>query len=146
MNDQIRYFDAAKASLDGSRRCNQDRCLVLQDGDTVLLALADGLGGHPRGEVAAQLLVDVCETRFRNTSKPLFDPEHFMLQCIGKAHRSILRFGRRLLAAARLVSNVPGAPRAEPRGCLRLLPGHRLTVVRAAASPERGRGTAGPVV
>lgn len=95
MNAEQRPFEAAKASLIGDRQCNQDRSLVLSSGETVLLGLADGLGGHPRGEVAAQLLVDVCETLFRRAPKPLADPEHFMLQCIGKAHQTILRFGRR---------------------------------------------------
>lgn len=88
-------FEAAKATLQGERPLNQDRCFFLDGGDTILMGLADGLGGHPRGEVAAQLLADVCETLFRQTRKPLYDPEHFMLQCIGKAHQAILRFGRR---------------------------------------------------
>lgn len=95
MNVQERRFEAAKASLTGDRKCNQDRCLVLCGGETVLLGLADGLGGHPRGEVAAQLLIDVCESLFRRARKPLIDPERFMLQCIGKAHQAIIRFGRR---------------------------------------------------
>jgi serine/threonine protein phosphatase PrpC len=95
MNEQIRPFEAAKFSLIGGRECNQDRCLVLSSGETVLLGLADGLGGHPRGEIAAQLLVDVCESLFRRTPKPIADPAHFMRQCIGRAHQAIIRFGHR---------------------------------------------------
>lgn len=95
MNETPRAFSAAKTSLLGDRERNQDRCLVLADGETVLLGVADGLGGHPRGEVAAQLLIDVAETLFRHTPKPFYDPQHFMLQCIGKAHHAILRFGAR---------------------------------------------------
>lgn len=92
---QTRTFEAAKASATGDRASNQDRCLFLSSPETVLLGLADGLGGHPRGEVAAQLLIDVSEALFRRASKPLDDPESFMLQCIGKAHQAIIRFGRR---------------------------------------------------
>ena len=95
MSEPDRPFEAAKASLIGARSCNQDRCLVLGDGGTILLGLADGLGGHPRGEVAAQIVVDVCESLFRRAPRPLPDPERFMLQCIGKAHHAIVRFGRR---------------------------------------------------
>ena len=95
MSNPVRPFEAAKVSILGERPVNQDRCLVLAAGDTVLLGLADGLGGHPRGEVAAQLLVDVCETLFRHAPKPIYDPQHFMLQCIGKAHHAILQYGRR---------------------------------------------------
>lgn len=95
MDDTEKSFEAAKATLIGERPENQDRCLFLGSQDTILIALADGLGGHPRGEVAAQLLMDVTESLFRTTPKPLYDPEHFMLQCIGKAHKAIHEFGRR---------------------------------------------------
>ena len=71
MNEPDRPFEAAKASLIGNRGCNQDRCMLLSDGETVLLGLADGLGGHPRGEVAAQIVVDVCESLFRRAPRPL---------------------------------------------------------------------------
>ena len=95
MSGAEKAFEAAKATLTGDRSCNQDRCLVLSSGETLLLGLADGLGGHPRGEVAAQLLIDVCEAMFRQAQKPLHDPELFMLQCIGRAHHAILRYGGR---------------------------------------------------
>jgi serine/threonine protein phosphatase PrpC len=95
MNDAVRPFRAAKATAIGSRESNQDRCFFLDDGTSVLLGVADGLGGHPRGEVAAQLFADVCETRFRQTPRPLVDPESFMLECIGRAHQAIRRFGSR---------------------------------------------------
>jgi len=95
VNQPTRSFEAAKETAQGERQNNQDRCLFLGNGDTNLLGVADGLGGHPRGEVAAQLLVDVCETLFRRAEKPLSNPEHFMLQCIGQAHSAILNFGMR---------------------------------------------------
>jgi serine/threonine protein phosphatase PrpC len=90
-----RPFEAARTTFTGNRACNQDRCLVLADGDCVLLAVADGLGGHPRGEVAAQLLVDVCEALFRRAVRPLADPQQFLLSCVGKAHQAIRRYGAR---------------------------------------------------
>ena len=90
-----RPFEAARTTFNGSRACNQDRCLVLADRDCILLAVADGLGGHPRGEVAAQLLVDVCEALFRRANRPLADPQQFLLGCVGKAHQAIRRYGAR---------------------------------------------------
>ncbi len=95
MKPAPRPFEAARATLTGERPCNQDRCLAQHSGDTVLLAVGDGLGGHPRGEVAAQLLIDVCDALFHRADKPIRDPDGFMLQCIGKAHQAILRFGGR---------------------------------------------------
>lgn len=88
-------FIAAKSTATGARENNQDRGFFLNDGATLLLGIADGLGGHPRGEVAAQLLADVCETQFRSRSRPLEGPEEFMLDCIGRAHHAIRRFGER---------------------------------------------------
>jgi serine/threonine protein phosphatase PrpC len=97
MNDNIRPFSAAKATAIGGRESNQDRCFFFDGGETLFMGVADGLGGHPRGEVAAQLLVDVCESRFRPAQRPLVDPEDFMLGCIYQAHHAIRRFGRRQL-------------------------------------------------
>lgn len=88
-------FEAARVSLVGNRKCNQDRSLILSTESTSLLAVADGLGGHPRGEVAAQLFIDVCESLFRQQAKPLRDPEQFMLLCAHRAHQAIIAFGDR---------------------------------------------------
>ncbi len=88
-------FEAARVSLTGDRKMNQDRSLILTEGGTTLLLLGDGLGGHPRGEVAAQLLADVSESWFRRQEKPLRDPEQFMMQCVHKAHEAIALFGNR---------------------------------------------------
>jgi serine/threonine protein phosphatase PrpC len=90
-----RAFEAARATLTGDRPSNQDRCLALHSRGSVLLAVADGLGGHPRGEIAAQLLIDVSGSLFRQAAKPIDDPADFMLRCIGRAHQAILRFGSR---------------------------------------------------
>lgn len=86
-------LELARVSLQGDRAINQDRCLALQAGDDTLLALADGLGGHPRGEVAAQLFVDTCEHLFRNARHPLADPPALLAGCLERAHASIIRFG-----------------------------------------------------
>jgi PPM family protein phosphatase len=90
-----RRFDTARVSLAGDRPSNQDRATILTQQACTLLCLADGLGGHPRGEVAAQLAVDVCESLFRQTRKPLSDPQRFMLQCAQQAHHAIITFGQR---------------------------------------------------
>lgn len=87
-------FDIAHASLTGGRGSNQDRCLALTNGAAVLLGLGDGLGGHPRGDAAAQLLMDVCSFRFDRVNTPMEDPSAFMLSCVGQAHRAIVDFGR----------------------------------------------------
>jgi serine/threonine protein phosphatase PrpC len=95
MTPPRRPFHAARATATGARVNNEDRSFFFTTGDISFCGVADGLGGHPRGEVAAQLIVDVCEARFRQCPQPLDNPEAFMLDCIRQAHRAIRRYGAR---------------------------------------------------
>lgn len=89
----IRY-EIAQDTRIGHRRINQDRAVSYESGDRLLLCLADGMGGHPRGEVAAQILMDVAKERFKATRKPIANPEFYLQQLLEMAHERILRFGR----------------------------------------------------
>ncbi|BAN69920.1 PP2C family protein-serine/threonine phosphatase [endosymbiont of unidentified scaly snail isolate Monju] len=93
MNKQL--HEAKRISLTGDRQNNQDRSIVLESGSTTLLAVADGLGGHPKGEVAAQLFIDTCEHMLRRAEQPIRDPRRFMYECIQRAHHAIINFGDR---------------------------------------------------
>ncbi len=86
-------IEVATTSLIGNRKINQDRCLVLQDKRTIFLLLADGLGGHPKGEVAAQLLMDVGKHAFTHTPKPIPNPQRFLEEILHTTHKTILKFG-----------------------------------------------------
>lgn len=86
-------LQAALVSMTGDRKDNQDRVMVEVHPDTILLVVADGLGGHPRGEVAAQMLIDGAKHLFQQAAKPLPDPEQFMQACITYAHNAIVRYG-----------------------------------------------------
>ena len=94
MTSTKKEFEIAHASLTGGRGSNQDRCLALTNGNAILLGLGDGLGGHPRGDAAAQLLMDVCAFRFNRAETPIKDPAAFMLGCVGQAHQAILDYGQ----------------------------------------------------
>ena len=60
-----RAASVASATDVGPRRVNEDRsCTALSDDDGAwVIAVADGLGGHPRGDEAAQAAVDGLPTR-----------------------------------------------------------------------------------
>lgn len=88
-------FETAKISLQGNRGNNQDRCAIYSANNTYFLVLADGLGGHPKGEVAAQILLNICQQMFSRTLKPIQAPEQFMHACIQQAHQAILDYGNR---------------------------------------------------
>ncbi len=87
--------ETASISLRGNRKKNQDRCLVLSDKDTHLLLLADGMGGHPRGEDAAQILIDCGRQLFRQTPRPILYPETFLATLLETANTEITAYGQR---------------------------------------------------
>jgi serine/threonine protein phosphatase PrpC len=86
-------FEITEFSLTGDREENQDRCITLQSGECALLGLADGMGGHPRGDLAAEILVDTCHDLFHQSEKPVRDPEGFLSQLLQQAHDHILAYG-----------------------------------------------------
>jgi serine/threonine protein phosphatase PrpC len=74
----------------GGRKANQDRIGHAYSDDAIVMALADGMGGHARGEVAAQLLVDTVLEYFQRLARPrLDDPTEFLLDSIYTAHERI---------------------------------------------------------
>ncbi len=86
-------IDIAQATLQGDRRINQDRVISIEADGTILLGLADGMGGHPKGEVAAQILIDTCKSFFHRTPKPIHSPREFLHRLLQKAHENVTAFG-----------------------------------------------------
>ncbi len=84
----------ASANRLGNRASNQDRCLVEQLPGHALLAVADGMGGHDRGELAAQVTVDSLARRFRHQTLPIADPRRFLEQALHSAHLDVVDAGR----------------------------------------------------
>lgn len=86
-------YETAQCSLLGNRSMNQDRCLVLEAPDAILLCLADGMGGHPKGEMAAQILMDNARRAFLTSRKPIPSPHFFLSGLMDMSHKQILEFG-----------------------------------------------------
>lgn len=96
--------EVAQASLLGGRRINQDRAAYARSDGSLLLVLADGMGGTPRGEVAAQRAVDRLLAAFRAAAAPrLADPAEFFRQAMTAAHEDIQAYARE-----HLLWNPPG--------------------------------------
>lgn len=96
----------AKESRLGKRRINQDRLGHWNNDEALLLAVADGLGGHPHGEVAAQIACDELGAAFQREARPLVaDPAGFLVRGILGGHAAIMREAqrRRLQVAPRTV-------------------------------------------
>jgi protein phosphatase len=70
----------------GIRSGNEDACSVSrishQSGTIMLLSVADGLGGHPAGEVASRLAVRTLEQIVREQLALIADPEPEIMQGI----------------------------------------------------------------
>ncbi|MES9964398.1 MAG: protein phosphatase 2C domain-containing protein [Candidatus Sedimenticola sp. 20ELBAFRAG] len=83
----------AEMSLTGDRKRNQDRCSIAESNESVLLTVADGMGGHPRGEAAAQIVTETCSSYFQRTPHPILSPGSFLTRIMQKAHEDIVAFG-----------------------------------------------------
>lgn len=90
-------FSLAKDTRTGARRINQDRLGHWQSDGALLLAVADGLGGHARGEVAAQLAIETFGEEFARGAQPrVADPQAFLGTAVHAAHAAILLEGQRM--------------------------------------------------
>jgi serine/threonine protein phosphatase PrpC len=92
VTDEPRY-KSAHISLTGDREENQDRCILVDSGSIVLMALADGMGGHPRGGTAAQILIDNCNNLLHFAPQPMGNPRLFLGRLLQETHQDIVRFG-----------------------------------------------------
>lgn len=85
-----------QASALGARDANEDRVAHWAAPEAVLMAVADGLGGHLHGELAAQIAVDVLGAAFAAEARAkLADPAAFLARTLEAAHGAILREAER---------------------------------------------------
>ncbi len=86
-------FNVYQVSRKGGRQKNEDRIGYCYTRDSGLFALADGMGGHPEGEVASQLALQTIAALFQRDSKPtLPDPLKFLQEAIIAGHHQLLRY------------------------------------------------------
>ena len=76
----------------GARDINEDRVGHWTSPGAVLMAVADGLGGHNHGELAAQLATDILGAAFTAEARDkLADPAEFLSRALAAGHAGIVR-------------------------------------------------------
>ena len=86
-------FSVYQVSRRGGRPKNEDRMGYCYTRSSGLFALADGMGGHPEGEVASQLALQTISALFQRDAKPqLADPLRFLHDAVLAGHHQLLRY------------------------------------------------------
>jgi len=97
-------FSIYQESKKGGRKVNQDRMGYLYTRDSLMMMVADGMGGHARGEVAAQLTMQTVAAVYQRLARPLLpDPAAFLEEAIQASHHELHRY--------RAEQSLPEAPR-----------------------------------
>lgn len=104
-------FTVYQESRLGKRKQNQDRMAWRHTRESLLLVVADGMGGHAHGEVAAQVAVDQICAAFEESATPrVAHPFLFLSRVLTHAHQAIL--------AKALGDGLPESPRTTCVVCL----------------------------
>jgi serine/threonine protein phosphatase PrpC len=104
-------FTIYQESRIGGRTSNQDRVAHCYSRDALLMVIADGMGGHLHGEIAAQIAVQYITEAFQREARPtLNDPLLFLSRATTNAHHAILDYA--------LDRALPDAPRTTCVTCI----------------------------
>jgi serine/threonine protein phosphatase PrpC len=84
-------FTIYQDSQVGDRSGNEDRVGYAYGKDVLLMVIADGMGGHQQGEVAAEIAVQEITRRFKVEARnKLRRPFEFLVSSVQAAHRAIV--------------------------------------------------------
>lgn len=104
-------FTIYQESRQGGRANNEDRVSYCYSRDALLMVVADGMGGHHHGEIAAQIAVQSLADSFQREATPaLADPFRFLQKSMNNAHHAILDYSTR--------KRMKDAPRTTCVACL----------------------------
>lgn len=97
-------YETGVANHLGNRNSNQDRFAIIESEEGLLLVLADGMGGHPGGDLAAQALVDIARAQYLHGVRPVAQPARFLADIIRATHHALVSYA----ASKNAGSNIPG--------------------------------------
>ena len=86
-------FSVFQTSRRGGREKNEDRMGYCYTRESSLFVSADGMGGHPEGEVAAQLALQTISAVYQREARPTIEnTTEFLPRALMTAHHQILRY------------------------------------------------------
>jgi len=86
-------FSVYQISRQGGRERNEDRMGYAYTRESGLFVLADGMGGHPEGAMAAQLALQTFSAYFQKTATPIVkEVPEFLSSALMAAHHQIIRY------------------------------------------------------
>ncbi len=86
-------FSVYQTSRQGGRPRNEDRMGYTYTRESGIFVLADGMGGHPEGAMAAQLALHTFSTFFKKAANPTVrEVPKFLTSALMAAHHQILRY------------------------------------------------------
>ena len=86
-------FSVFQVSRKGGRVKNEDRMGYCYTRESGLFVLADGMGGHPEGEVAAQIALQTVAALYQREARPMVkEPKAFLAESAMAAHQQIMRY------------------------------------------------------
>jgi PPM family protein phosphatase len=86
-------FSVFQVSRKGGREKNEDRMGYCYTRESGLFVLADGMGGHPDGEVAAQIALQTVSALYQKEARPMIDGAvQFLSVALMAAHHQIIRY------------------------------------------------------
>lgn len=86
-------YSVATASRLGNRHMNQDRFDVIEGKNSVLLVMADGMGGHKGGEIAAEVACQAAAVAFNKRKFPIVDAPQFLRNIVVQCQAEIIQAG-----------------------------------------------------
>ena len=98
-------FSVFQASRPGGRKRNEDRMGYSYTQGAAIFLVADGLGGHPEGDVAAQICLQVVTSLFHKQATPkLANVTEFLQAAMRAVHEQLLNY-----AAMHLLEQTPSS-------------------------------------